>query len=205
MRYREEVTEALATQSIEPRPATQAPTPARTPSVLTSGELVTMIEDLRDQMNAAQERFDNKDAIDAETNKRKGELASLIADLSAKLDEARTEMRELEEDGSVRDGFIKSASKFEQEVNAIATGVWGHLSERISREKYDGSSYRELPSSLKDVVLFKLGKLGIKAFTLPSFQRLHSRPKEAISNALLEQSMERVHNAMVKLEEVLES
>ena len=165
-------------------------------------ELLAMIESLRADMSTARESFDRKDELDAERNAKRSELATKVAELTQQLHTAQTELDELNNQGSIRDQFIKSASSFEQRASTIASGVYNWALDFFSQQRYD-SNHRELTPSLKEEILFRVNKLGLKPLTQGSFARLHKHRKEQITNEVITATMERVYDATEKLEGVL--
>jgi hypothetical protein len=184
------IAEHVVQPAVKPQPA------------ITSEELLAMVDSLRQEMQTAQDTFDNKDQIDAQRNGQKSALASQISELTAKLEAANLELHRLEKLGSARQEFIAKVKSFESKVVATATGLWNHLANKLSTEKYD-APFKELTSGLKEVVVFAVNRTGIKGLTLPTFTRLHRLTEDQISNALLDATMERVYNATVKVEEIL--
>jgi hypothetical protein len=183
-------------QPLAPVQRIQAPKP------LTKDELTEMIESLRSEMSDQQSRFDNKDAIDKERTDKRQKLSSKVAELTQQLNAAQAELDQLNRSGSVRDEFIGFAKQAEQRIVSIATGVYNFLLEKISQDKHE-ASYRELTPLLKEDVTFKVDRSGVRGLTQASFARLHAAPKEQISNARIEASLEKVYTATETLEKVL--
>jgi hypothetical protein len=176
--------------------------PAKAQPVITAGELIQMVTTLRQEMSEAQETFDNQPAIDAERSEQKLELAQRINEIEIQLADARNELAALTKLGSAREQFINSVSTFESRVVAIGNGLYNHMLDKISNQKHD-SIYRSLPSTLKEGILFAVNRLGFKGMTQPTFTRIHRLSPDQISNALLDQTMERVYDATIKVEKVL--
>ncbi len=183
---------------------TPLPTPQRIQAqpVISKAELSDMIESLRSEMSEQQSRFDQKDSIDQERSTKRLELSSQIAELTRQLSAAQGELDSLNRLGSVRDGFIAFAKQAEGRITAIATGVYNFLLEKISQDKHE-ASYRELTPLLKEEVKFKVDRSGVRGLTQASFSRLHEAPKDQISNARVEATLEKVYTATETLEKVL--
>lgn len=170
---------------------------------ITADELRAQLASLEEDMLAEQSTFDQAPEIDRQRTERKAELTRTINELKATLATHESELAELVSKGSVRQEFIAAVRRFEDRIFAIATGTFNHLLERNAQKQYR-APYRELPESLKEGIRFVVNRLGFRAYTLPTFARLHRLPDDQISNALLESTMERVHDGACKLEEVLE-
>jgi hypothetical protein len=190
----------VATRTIQPLPTPQR---IQAKPVISKVELTNMIAELRDEMATQQDRFNNKDAIDKERTDKRQELSAKVAELTAQLRVAESELENLNREGSVRDGWIEFAKRAEQRIVSIATGVYSYLLEKISNERHE-ASYKELTSLLKESVRFKVDRSGIRGLTQASFSRLHATPKDQISNARIEATLEKVFSATETLEKVLE-
>jgi hypothetical protein len=160
------------------------------------------IEELRSKMAVAQSRFDNKDPLDAERTSQKSDLAAKIAELTQKLRSAQTELDDLNSKGSIRDEFIAEAGSFEQNIVGLASGVFNYVLDRLSQEKYE-ANHRELPPLMKEEILFRADRLGIKRLANGAFARLSKHRKEQITNEVVNAAMERVFDATETLEKVL--
>jgi hypothetical protein len=187
-------------REITPLPTPQRIQPAKT---LTKPELIEMIDALRDEMATEQKRFDNKDAIDKANTDKRQKLYATIADLTEKLNAAKSELDQLNRTGSVRDGFIEFAQRAEQRITQIATGIYGYLLEKFSQERHE-APFAELTQLLKEDVRFKADRSGVRTYTLPGYARFHAVPKDQITNARIEATLEKVYSATEKLETVLE-
>jgi hypothetical protein len=187
------------------RTITPLPTPQRIqPSQpLSKPEIVEMIDSLREEMATEQERFNNKDAIDKERTDKRQELHAKIIELIQQTNAAQAELDKLTRAGSVRDEFIEFAKRAEQRITQIATATYGHLLEKFSQDRHE-APYSELTELLKEDVRFKVDRSGVRTFTQPSFARLHAAPKESISNARVEATLEKIFSAAEKIEGVLE-
>jgi DNA repair exonuclease SbcCD ATPase subunit len=185
------------------RKITPLPTPTRLqpPKPITKPELIEMIDALRDDVATEQKRFDNKDAMDNANAAKRQELFATIADLTQQLNAAQAELDQLERAGSVRDGFIEFAQRAEQRITQIATGVYGYLLEKFSQDRHE-APFAELTPLLKEDVRFKVDRSGVRTFTLPGFARFHAVPKDQITNARIESTLEKVYSATQKLEAV---
>jgi hypothetical protein len=84
--------------AVERRVITPLTNPQRLqpPAPIEKGELTEMIESLRQQMSEQQERFDNKDKLDAERNQKRAALSSRIGELTLQLREAQGRARSVE-------------------------------------------------------------------------------------------------------------
>jgi hypothetical protein len=185
---------------ITPLPTPQRIQPAKP---ITKDELTEMIESLRSEMSDQQDRFDHKDELDKERTEKRQELYNTISELSQRLHAAKGELDQLNRVGSVRDEFIAFAARAEQRITSIATGVYNFLLEKISNDRHE-ASYKELTPLLKEDVAFKVDRSGVRGLTQASFARLHAAPKEQISNARIEATLEKVYTATETLEKVLE-
>jgi hypothetical protein len=187
------------------RTITPLPTPRRfqPPKPLTKGEIVEMLDALRDEMATEQERFNNKDAIDKERTDKRQELHAKIIELIQQTNAAQAELDKLTRAGSVRDEFIEFAKRAEQRITQIATATYGHLLEKLSQDRHE-APFAELTDLLKEEIRFKVDRSGVRTFTQPSFARLHAAPKESITNARIEATLEKVFTATEKLEHILE-
>jgi hypothetical protein len=188
--YSRTITPLSTPQRIQPKPITKA-------------ELTDMIAELRQEMADRQERFDNKDSIDKERGDKRLELSATIGELTRQLSAAQGELDQLNRVGSVRDEFIAFAKQAEQRIVSIATGVYNFLLEKIAHDRHE-ASYRELTPLLKEDVKFKVDRSGVRGLTQASFARLHEAPKDQISNARVEATLEKVYTATETLEKVLE-
>jgi hypothetical protein len=186
------------------RTITPLPTPTRLqpPKPITKAELAEMIAELRDEMATEQERFDNKDAIDKERTDKRVALPEKINELTRQLNEAKAEFDKLTSEGSVRDGFIEFAKRAELRITQIATGVYGFLLEKLSQDRHE-TPFAELTDLLKEEIRFKVDRSGVRTFTQPSFARLHAAPRENITKARIEATLEKVYSATEKIEEAL--
>jgi hypothetical protein len=186
------------------RTITPLPTPQRIQAAkpITKGELTDMIVELRQDMGEQQERFDRKDAIDKERTDKRQELYNTISELTQRLNEAQVELDQLNRAGSVRDGFIAFAARAEQRITQIATGVYNYLLEKLSQDRHE-APYRELTELLREEIKFKVDRSGIRGLTQASFARLHAAPKDQITNARVEATLEKVYTATETLENVL--
>jgi hypothetical protein len=193
------------TGASEFREVAPLPTPKRiqAPKTLTEPELIEMIDALRDEMVTERKRFDNKDAIDNSNTAKRQELYATIADLTQQLNAAQAELDQLKRSGSVRDGFIGFAQRAEQRITQIATGVYGYLLEKLSQDRHE-APFAELTPLLKEDVRFKVDRSGVRTYTLPGYARFHAVPKDQITNARIEATLEKVYTATEKLEAVLE-
>ena len=189
----------VVTRTITPLPTPQRLQP---PKPIAKAELTEMIENLRQEMSDQQRRFDNRDSIDKERTTRKNELSAKVAELTAQLRVAESELEDLNRKGSVRDEFIAFVKQFELRITQIATDVFNWFLDKTSQEKYE-ANHRDLPPLMKEEVTFKANRLGIRGLTDGNFARLHRTPKEGIFNANLEAAMERVYSATEKLEGAL--
>lgn len=187
-------------REITPLPTPQRIQPAKT---LTKPELIEMIDALRDEMATEKKRFDNKDAIDKERADKRQNLYATVADLTQQLNAAQSELDQLKRAGSVRDGFIEFAQRAEQRITQIATGIYGYLLEKFSQDRHE-APFAELTDLLKEEIRFKVDRSGVRTFTQSSFARLHAAPKESITNARIEATLEKVYTATEKIETVLE-
>jgi hypothetical protein len=185
---------------IQPLPTPQRIQPAKP---LTKSELNDMIAELRDEMATQQERFDHKDEIDKANTDKRQELYNTISELTQRLNAAKGELDQLNRAGSVRDGFIAFAARAEQRITSIATGVYGYLLEKFSQDRHE-APFGELTALLKEEIRFKVDRSGVRGLTQPSFARLHEAPKESITNARIEATLEKVYTATEKLEGALE-
>jgi len=191
--------------TVERRTITPLPTPQRIQPAkpLTKPELIEMLDELRDDMATEQEKFDRKDEIDAErTTKRQG-LSAKINELTQQLNEAQVELDQLNRSGTVREEFIAFAKQAEQRITSIATGTYGYLLEKFSKDRHE-ASYRELTPLLAEEIRFKVDRSGIRGLTQASFARLHATPNDKIFNATVEATLEKVYTATEKLEGALE-
>ena len=191
--------------TVERRVITPLPTPRRfqPPKPLAKGEIVEMLDALRDEMATEQERFNNKDAIDKANADKRQELYNTISELSQQLNAAKGELDQLNRVGSVHDGYIEFAKRAEQRITQIATGAYGHLLERFSQDRHE-APFAELTELLKEEIRFKVDRSGVRTFTQPSFARLHATPKESITNARVAAVMEKVSTAADRIEGALE-
>ena len=191
--------------TVERRVITPLATPQRLqpPKPLAKGDIVEMLNELRDEMATEQEKFDRKDELDAAAANKRGQLIAKVNELTAQLNAAKSELDDLNRAGSTRDGFIAFAKRAEQRITAIATGTYNFLLEKISQERHD-SDYKSLPPLLSEDVRFRVDKLGTRFLTQPSFASLHRTPTEQITNARIEATLEKVYTATEKLEGALE-
>jgi hypothetical protein len=187
------------------RTITPLPTPQRLkpPAPIEKGELVEMIDSLRQEMSEQQDRFDHKDKLDAERNQKRVALSSRIGELMQQLNAAQAELDQLNRAGSVRDEFIVFTKRAEQTIVSIATRVYGFLLEKFSQSRHE-APFSELTPLLKEDVRFKVDRSGVRGLTQASFARLHEAPKDQISNARVEATLEKVYTATETLEKVLE-
>jgi hypothetical protein len=162
-----------------------------------------MLDSLRDEMATEQARFDNKDAIDKERTTKRAELSAKISELIQQTNAAQSELDKLTRAGSVRDEFIEFAKRAEQRITQIATATYGHLLEKFSQDRHE-APFSELTDLLKEEIRFKVDRSGVRTFTQPSFARLHAAPKEHITNARINATLEKVYTATEKLEGALE-
>ena len=185
------------------RQITPLPQPTRFQAKqITKDELNAMIVELRQEMATQQDRFDHKDSIDKANTDKRQELYNTISELSQQLNAAKGELDQLNRVGSVRDGYIEFAKRAEQRITSISTGVYNFLLEKISNDRHE-ASYKELTPLLKEDVAFKVDRSGVRGLTQASFARLHAAPKEQISNARIEATLEKVYTATETLEKVL--
>jgi hypothetical protein len=191
--------------TVERRVITPLPTPQRIQPAkpLAKGDIVEMLKELRDEMATEQERFNNKDAIDKERTTKRAELSAKIIELIQQTNAAQAELDKLTRAGSVRDEFIEFAKRAEQRITQIATATYGHLLEKFSQDRHE-APFAELTALLKEEIRFKVDRSGVRTFTQPSFARLHAAPKESITNARIEATLEKVYTATEKLEGALE-
>ena len=135
--------------TVERRVITPLATPQRLqpPKPLAKGDIVEMLNELRDEMATEQEKFDRKDELDAAAANKRGQLIAKVNELTAQLNAAKSELDDLNRAGSTRDGFIAFAKRAEQRITAIATGTYNFLLEKISQERHD-SDYKSLPPLL---------------------------------------------------------
>ena len=187
------------------RTITPLPTPQRLQQskTLSKPEIVDMIDSLRDEMALEQEKFDRKDEIDGAAAMKRGKLIAKVNELTAQLNAAKSELDQLNREGSVRDGWIAFAKQAELRITQIATATYGHLLERFSHEQHE-APFAELTELLKEAIRFKVDRSGIRTFTQPNFARLYAAPKESITNARIEATLEKVFAATEKLETVLD-
>jgi hypothetical protein len=179
------------------------PTRIQAAKTLTKPELIEMIDSLRDEMATEQARFDNKDAIDKERTTKRAELSAKIIELIQQTNAAQAELDKLTRAGSVRDEFIEFAKRAEQRITQIATATYGHLLEKFSQDRHE-APFAELTDLLKEEIRFKVDRSGVRTFTQASFARLHAAPKESITNARIEATLEKLYTATEKLEGALE-
>jgi hypothetical protein len=191
--------------TVERRTITPLPTPQRIQPAkpLSKQELIEMIDALRTEMTTEQERFGSKDAIDQVRTDKRQKLYATIADLTQQLNSAQAELDRLKRAGSVRDGFIEFAQRAEQRITQIATGVYGYLLEKFSQDRHE-APFAELTQLLKEDVRFKADRSGVRTYTLPGYARFHDVPKDQITNARIEATLEKVYTATEKLEAVLD-
>jgi hypothetical protein len=195
----------VTNDTVTHREITPLLTPERiqAPKTLSKGEIHDMIKELRTEMETEQDRFDNKEAIDNANTSKRRELYATIADLTQQLNEAQSELDQLNRTGSVRDGFIEFAQRAEQRITQIATATYGYLLEKFSQERHE-ASFAELTPLLKEDVRFKVDRSGVRTYTLPGYARFHAVPKDQITNARIEATLDKVNTATEKLEAVLE-
>jgi hypothetical protein len=191
--------------TVERRVITPLPTPQRIQPAkpLAKGDIVEMLKELRDEMATEQARFHNKDAIDKERTTKRAELSAKIIELIQQTNAAQAELDKLTRAGSVRDEFIEFAKRAEQRITQIATATYGHLLEKFSQDRHE-APFAELTDLLKEEIRFKVDRSGVRTFTQPSFARLHAAPRESITNARIEATLEKVYAATEKLEGALE-
>ena len=190
--------------TVERRVITPLATPARIqpPKPLEKGEIVEMLDALRDEIATEQEKFERKDELDAAAANKRGQLIAKVSELTSQLNAAKSELDQLNREGSVRDGWIEFAKRAEQRITQIATGAYGHLLEKFSQDRHE-APFSELTDLLKEEIRFKVDRSGVRTFTQPSFARLHAAPKESIPNARIEATLEKVYTATEKLEGAL--
>jgi hypothetical protein len=191
--------------TVERRVITPLATPTRIQPAkpLAKGEIVEMLNELRDEMATEQEKFDRKDELDASAANKRGQLIAKVNELTAQLNAAKSELDQLNREGSVRDGWIEFAKRAEQRITQIATATYGHLLEKFSQDRHE-APFSELTELLKEEIRFKVDRSGVRTFTQASFARLHAAPKESITNARIEATLEKVYTATEKLEGALE-
>jgi hypothetical protein len=187
-------------RTVEALPTPQRVQPAKP---IEKAELTAMIESLRQEMADQQDRFDHKDELDKKRTEKRHELSAKVAELTAQLRWAESELETLNREGSVRDGWIEFAKRAEQRITSIATGVYNFLLERISQDKHE-ATYKELSPLLKESVKFKVDRSGIRGLTQATFARLHATPQDQISNARIAATLEKVYTATETLEKVLQ-
>ena len=183
------------TRTITPLPTPQRLQPA---APIEKAKLTEMIESLRQEMSDQQTRFDQRAQLDAESTARKNELHAKITELYAQLNAAQAEFNQLKSEGTVRDGFIRFAKDAESRITGIATGVYNYLLEKISQDKHE-ASYKELTPLLKEEVIFKANRSGIRFLAQGNFATLHTATADKISNARIEATLEKVYTATEKL------
>lgn len=190
--------------TVERRVITPLPQPERIRPAqpLSNNDLMEMLDSLRYDLATEQNKFDRKDELDAAAANKRGQLIAKVNELTAQLNAAKSELDQLNREGSVRDGWIESAKRAELRITQIATGAYGHLLERFSQERHE-APYRELTELLREEIKFKVDRSGIRSFAQPSFARLHEAPKESITNARITATLEKVHAAAEKIEAVL--
>ena len=190
--------------TVERRVITPLATPQRLqpPKPLAKGDIVEMLNELRDEMATEQEKFDRKDELDASAANKRGQLIAKVNELTAQLNAAKAELDQLNREGSVRDGWIEFAKRAELRITQIATATYGHLLEKFSKDRHE-APFAELTDLLKEEIRFKVDRSGVRTFTQPSFSRLHAAPKESITNARIEATLEKVYTATEKLEGAL--
>jgi hypothetical protein len=191
--------------TVERRVITPLPTPQRIQPAkpLAKGDIVEMLKELRDEMATEQEKFDRRDELDASAANKRGQLIAKVNELTAQLNAAKSELDQLNREGSVRDGWIEFAKRAEQRITQIATATYGHLLEKFSQDRHE-APFSELTELLKEEIRFKADRSGVRTFTQPSFARLHAAPKDSVTNARVEVSLEKVFTATEKLEHILE-
>jgi hypothetical protein len=191
--------------TVERRVITPLPTPQRIQPAkpLAKGDIVEMLNELRDEMATEQEKFDRKDELDASAANKRGQLIAKVNELTAQLNAAKAELDQLNREGSVRDGWIEFAKRAELRITQIATATYGHLLEKFSQDRHE-APFSELTELLKEEIRFKVDRSGVRTFTQPSFARLHAAPKESVTNARIEATLEKVYTATERLEGALE-
>jgi chromosome segregation ATPase len=194
------VSGTVSRRTITPLPE---PTRLKPAAPIEQTELLNMIEELRQEMGENQERFDNKDSIDAERTAKRHELNARIIELIQQTNELKAELDSLNREGSVRQQFIEFAKKAESRIQAIATGAYNFLLNKFSQERHE-ANYAELTDLLKEDVRFKVDRSGIKFLTQPSFATLHRVPADKVVNAQVEAVLEKVYTATEKLEAAVE-
>jgi hypothetical protein len=194
------VTGETTHRTITPLPTPQRIQPAKP---ITKGELTGMINTLRQEMGAQQERFDNKAVIDKERADRRADLSAKLIALIEQQNAVKAELDQLTREGTVREQFIAFAKDAERRIFSIATGVYNYLLEKISNDRHE-ASYKELTPLLKEDVEFRVSRSGIRGLTQPSFARLHAKPADQIFNSDVEATLNKVYDATEKLEKVLE-
>lgn len=189
---------------VEHRVVTPLPQPTRIQPAapITKGELVEMIAELRQEMADQQERFDNKDELDAERNQKRSALSTAIAELTQQLREAQGELDQLNREGSIREQFIAFACEAEGRITSIANGTYNFLLEKVAHDRHE-ASYKELTPLLKEDVKFKVDRLNIRFLTQGSFASLHRTSSEHISDARIEATLNKVFTATETLEKSL--
>jgi hypothetical protein len=187
-------------RTITPLPQPERIRPAQP---LSKNDLIEMLDALRDDLATEQEKFDRKDEPDAAAANKRGQLIAKVNELTAQLNAAKSELDQLNREGSVRDGWIEFAKRAEQRITQIATGAYGHLLEKFSQDRHE-APFSELTELLKEEIRFKVDRSGVRTFTQPSFARLHAAQKESITNARIEATLEKVYTATEKLEGALE-
>jgi hypothetical protein len=199
------VRQDITNNTVERRVITPLPTPQRIQPAkpLAKGDIVEMLNELRDEMATEQEKFDRKDEIDKERTDKRGQLIAKVNELTAQLNAAKAELDQLNREGSVRDGWIEFAKRAELRITQIATATYGHLLEKFSQDRHE-APFSELTELLKEEIRFKADRSGVRTFTHPSFARLHAAPRESITNARIEATLKKVFTAAEKLEHILE-
>src|SRR4029077_5943974 len=156
--------------TVERRVITPFPPPQRIQPAkpLAKGDIVEMLNELRDEMAAEQEKFDRKDELDAAAANKRGQLIAKVSELTSQLNAAKSELDQLNREGSVRDGWIEFAKRAELRITQIATATYGHLLEKFSKDRHE-APFAELTDLLKEEIRFKVDRSGVRTFTQPSF------------------------------------
>jgi chromosome segregation ATPase len=171
-------------------------------SALSAQEVAGMVDQLRQDMQDAQDRFDDKDRLDRERTQQKQSLEVRIADLQAQLNSLQEKLDRLNALGSVRQKFLDDVKTLENRVPTLANAAWKFLADKFANEKH-GATFSELTKGLKEGIEFAVNRLGLRAMLSYTFCRVHRIPAGQISDAFLDQTMQRIFDATVKVEEIL--
>jgi hypothetical protein len=98
-------------------------------------------------MAEQQERFDNRDQLDAERNSRRIALSVKIEELTRQLTDAQGEIDTLNKTGSIREQFIAFAKQIESRISGIANATYKFLLEKVSQERHEASYSQLTPLS----------------------------------------------------------